>query len=227
MIVYGKQIVFYILQNHPSIIEEIYFAKKIDKKLFNKFTSVGAKINKLDNKKAQSFARGGNHQGFLLKIKDYQFVEIDKLKKKKFLVILDGLTDVGNIGAIIRTCYALGVGGVVICGIKNPSIASIIRTSSGTMLDIPVSLVHNSLDLANELKQVGYSLIGADLDGIDLKNKKEIQNENIALFLGNEGYGLSNRLKKKLDEKLYIRMENGFDSLNVSVAAGILIFSLK
>jgi len=134
---------------------------------------------------------------------------------------------VGNIGAIIRTCYALGVGGVVICGIKNPSIASIIRTSSGTMLDIPVSLVHNSLDLANELKQVGYSLIGADLDGIDLKNKKEIQNENIALFLGNEGYGLSNRLKKKLDEKLYIRMENGFDSLNVSVAAGILIFSLK
>jgi 23S rRNA (guanosine2251-2'-O)-methyltransferase len=227
MIVYGKQIVFYILEKYPEIIQEIYLTKELDKKLFKKFMDIGAKIVRPDNMKAQALARGGNHQGFLLKIDEYEFKTLKDIKKGQFIVVLDGLTDTGNIGAIVRTSYALGVDAVVICGIKNLNLAPIIRTSSGCALDMAICNIENSFDLANELKQVNFSLVGADSSGYDVKNIEANENQKIALFLGNESTGLSNKLIKKLDLKVSIKMENDFDSLNVSVASGILIHSLK
>jgi 23S rRNA (guanosine2251-2'-O)-methyltransferase len=89
-----------------------------------------------------------------------------------------------------------------------------------------VAVVPNSYDLANELKQVGYSLVGADMDGYELKEIQREEKQKVALFLGNESRGLSNKLVKKLDLKVSIGMKNNFDSLNVSVAAGILIYEL-
>jgi len=227
MIVYGKQIVFYILEKHPKMIKQIFLAKEIDKKLFNKFMDVGAKIVRPDNKKAQALAKGGNHQGFLLDIDEFEFAHMKDVKKSDFVVVLDGLSDVGNIGAIVRSCYAMGVDSIIISGLKNFYAAPIVRTSSGAMLDMPIAISYNSYDLANELKQVGFSLVGADMDGYEVKDIQREKNQKIALFLGNEGEGLSNKLKKKLDLKVAINMENDFDSLNVSVAAGILIYELK
>ena len=227
MIVYGKQTVFYILENHPKIIKQIFLTKDIDKKLFKKFMDVGAKVVRPDNMKAQSMAKGGNHQGFLLQIDEFEFADIKDIKKSEFIVVLDGLNDVGNIGAIVRSCYAMGVDGIVVCGLKNFNPAPVIRTSSGAMLDMPVAISFSSYDLANELKQVGFSLVGADMDGFKLKTVERQDKQKIALFLGNESQGLSNKLKKKLDLKVAIEMENNFDSLNVSVAAGILIHQLK
>ena len=227
MIVYGKQIVFYILEKHPKIIKQIFLTKEIDKKLFNKFMDVGAKIVRPDNKKAQALAKGGNHQGFLLDIDEFDFAHMKDVKKSDFIVVLDGLSDVGNIGAIVRSCYAMGVDAIVICGLKNFYAAPIVRTSSGAMLDMPIAISYNSYDLANELKQVGFSLVGADMEGYEVKDIQREKDQKVALFLGNEGDGLSNKLKKKLDLKVSINMENDFDSLNVSVAAGILIYELK
>jgi len=227
MIVYGKQIVFYILEKHPKMIKQIFLAKEIDKKLFNKFMDVGAKIVRPDNKKAQALAKGGNHQGFLLDIDELEFAHMKDVKKGEFIVVLDGLSDVGNIGAIVRSCYAMGVDSIVICGHKNFYAAPIVRTSSGAMLDMPIAISYNSYDLANELKQVGFSLVGADMDGYEVKEIQRESNQKTALFLGNESDGLSNKLKNKLDLKVAIGMENNFDSLNVSVAAGILIYELK
>ncbi len=149
------------------------------------------------------------------------------MKQNNFIVVLDGLTDVGNIGAITRTAYALGVDGIIAAGVKSLNESGVIRTSSGAMLDMPFSLYPNSLDLANELKQSGYALIGATMNGTDLKKYGTItKDDKVALFLGSEGEGLSNKIISKLDLKVSIGMENNFDSLNVSVAAGILIYNL-
>ncbi len=230
MIVYGKQIVFHILDKHPQIINEIYLTKEIDKKLFSKFTKLDKKIIRPDNMKAQSLARGGNHQGFLLDIQEFEFATLTQIKKQSFVLVLDGLTDIGNIGAITRTAYALGVDAIVICGLKQINAAAITRTSSGAMLDIPVALIHNTADVAHELKQIGFKLFGAHMDGEEIsKYTKHTQNsiKQTALFLGSEGSGLSKKILSKLDAKLSISMSNDFDSLNVSVAAGILIHSLK
>jgi len=227
MIVYGKQIVFYILEKHPKLIKQIFLAKEIDKKLFNKFMDVGAKIVRPDNKKAQALAKGGNHQGFLLDIEEFEFTHMKDIKKSEFIVVLDGLTDMGNIGGIVRSCYAMGVDSIVISGLKNFYAAPVVRTSSGAMLDIPIAISYSSYDLANELKQVGFSLVGADMEGYEVKEIQREKGQKTALFLGNESEGLSNKLKKKLDLKVSINMKNNFDSLNVSVAAGILIYELK
>ena len=153
MIVYGKQIVFYILEKHPKIIKQIFLTKEIDKKLFKKFMDVGAKIVRPDNMKAQALAKGGNHQGFLLDIDELEYAQIKDVKKSDFIVVLDGLSDVGNIGAIVRSSYAMGVDAIVICGLKNFYAAPIVRTSSGAMLDMPIAISYSSYDLANELKQ--------------------------------------------------------------------------
>lgn len=226
MIVYGKQVVLYILDKHPSLIKEVIFSKKIDDRIFSKFLRLGLKIQKVDNQKAQALANGGNHQGFFLDIDMPEQSSLTELKRFGFLLVLDGLTDMGNIGAIVRSAYSLGVEGIVISGIQNLKMENIVRSSSGALLDIPFVTLNNSLDVANELSQVGFTLIGADMDGVDIKGFEK-PNSNIALFLGSEGSGLSNKIVKKLDRKVSIKMANEFDSLNVSVAAGILIHELR
>lgn len=226
MIIYGKQVVLYVLDKHPNLIEEIMFSKEIEPKLFKRFTNLNVKIIKLDNKKAQSLAKGGNHQGFFLKLKEFQTSILKDIKNSNFVVVLDGLTDVGNIGAICRTAYSLGVDAVIASNVRHLNFEGIARTSSGALFDIPFCHIQNSLDVVNELKQLGFKLFGASMDGVDLKSV-ENSYEKTALVLGSEGEGLSNKIIKKLDEKVSIKMFNQFDSLNVSVAGGILIYNLK
>lgn len=226
MIIYGKQVVLYVLDRHSDLIEEVMFSKDIEPKLFKRFVSLNKKIIKLDNKKAQSLAKGGNHQGFFLKLREFETETLKNIKDSSFVVVLDGLTDVGNIGAICRTAYSLGVDAIIASNIKQLNFEGIARTSSGALFDIPFCHSQNSLDVANELKQYGFKLYGASMDGVDLKEFKN-NSEKTALILGSEGKGLSNKMLKKLDQKISIKMSNSFDSLNVSVAGGILIYNLK
>ena len=219
MIVYGKQIFFYIVEKHPELIEEIYLAKDLDKKLFSKVNKLNKKIVKLDTMKAQALARGGNHQGFLLKIKYIEYAEIESLKKENFLLVLVGLTDVGNIGAIIRSAYALGVDGVIISGTKI-NLEGIVRSSVGTLLDMPVALFSDTATLINEFKQLGFKTYASDMDGEDVR--EVTFPEKKVLLMGSEGTGLPNRIIKACDNKIKIAMDNEFDSLNVSAAAAIL-----
>ena len=228
MIIYGKQIVLYVLEKHPHLIEEVMFSKEIDKKLFAKFLKLGKKIIKLDNMKAQGLAKGGNHQGFFLKLNEFEYTPLKDIKEMNFILVLDGLTDVGNIGAIARTAYSLGIDGIIASNVKTVNNSGLVRTSAGAMLDIPFTVIPNTLDLANELSQYGFALIGATMDGVDLKKYGKIEkSDKVALFLGSEGEGISPKVAKKLDLKVSIGMENEFNSLNVSVAAGILIYNLK
>jgi 23S rRNA (guanosine2251-2'-O)-methyltransferase len=220
MIVYGKQIFFYIAQKHPELIEEVYLAKELDKKLFSKVNKLGKKIIKLDTMKAQSMARGGNHQGFLLKIKHIEYADIQSLKREDFLLILVGLTDVGNIGAIIRSAYALGVKGVVITGTKSLNLEGVVRSSAGALLDMPVAHFPDTATLINELKQQGFKTYAADMCGKDVREM--IFSKKRALLLGSEGEGIPNRIVKASDEKIKVAMDREFDSLNVSAAAAIL-----
>ena len=124
MLVYGKQVFLYILEKYPNLIEEIILSKELDKKLFSKVSRLNKKIIKVDNQKAQALAKGKNHQGFFLKIKDYELTPFEAMKNFNFLIVLVGVTDVGNIGAIIRSAYALGVDGVILSDIKSLNFGS-------------------------------------------------------------------------------------------------------
>lgn len=225
MIVYGKQVFFYIVKKHPELVEEIYLAKEIEPKLFESIRRLGKKVIRVDAKKAQALAQGGNHQGFLLKVRPFEFLALEACKAHDFLVLLFGVTDVGNIGSIIRTAYSLGVGAVVICGIKSISLEGVARTSSGALFDMPCALAPNALDLLNELKQAGFVLYGATMQGEDIDSVAGAQKR--ALVLGSEGEGIPKRVLAKLDKKVAIPMERDFDSLGVSAAAAILIERMR
>ena len=214
MIVYGKRVVEYIIQKHPDIVKEILIAKKLNKNELKKFSKF--KVKFIDNKLAQKLSHNGNHQGFFAKI-EFAPQEWDIVGDK--ILVLDNVTDMGNIGAIVRTAYALGIDLLIITGINDLKWDRVIRTSAGAALDMKIVSYKNILDIINILKTKGYHLIGADLGGKCKPSKKE----KIALIMGNEGEGLSKKVKEKLDEILTIQMKRDFDSLNVSVAAGILI----
>lgn len=221
MIIYGKQLFLHLLKHHKDKLEEIYLAKEVQKDIFNQIAKVGLKIQKVDNQKAQALARGGNHQGFLAKVKDYEFATLNEIKKSDYLVILYGLSDVGNIGAITRTAYALGAGGIVIVG-KNENLAmqGVVRASSGAAYELPIALCNDGLSLINELKQVGFKIYAANAGG---KSLKEFEFESkIALIMGSEGEGIPNKVLQKCDDILGVNMRKDWDSLNVSVAFGIL-----
>lgn len=220
MIVYGKQIFFYILERHKDLIEQLYLAKECDKTTFAKIVKSGFKIKKLDFKTAQAYAKGGNHQGFLLDIKQSPFADLNEIKKNDFIVMLYGISDVGNIGAIIRTAYALGVGSLIFIGEKL-AMEGVIRTSSGAALDLPIVISNNTLNVINELKQVGFYFYASDSSGKEI-HSIEINNNKKVLILGSEGYGLNSKIIKKCDECVGIAMKNDFDSLNVNAAFAIL-----
>lgn len=220
MIVYGKQIFFYILERHRDLVNEVYLAKECDKATFLKIANFGFKIKKLDFKTAQAYAKGGNHQGFLLDIKEKSFANLNDIKKNDFIVMLCGISDVGNIGAISRTAYALGVGALVFVGEKL-AMEGVIRTSSGAALDLPIVVSNDVLSVINELKQVGFYFYASDGLGKEIHSVK-INNGKKVLVLGSEGFGLAPKILKKCDECVGIAMKNDFDSLNVSAAFAIL-----
>lgn len=220
MIIYGKQLFLYILEKYPQKLIKVQLSKKCEQKLFNKIKRVCGDVVLVDNKKAQALSRGGNHQGFIAEISDLDFVEFSGVKNSNFLLILQGITDVGNIGAIVRSAYAFGVDAIIISGIKSLNLEAIIRTSSGAVFDMPIVLEPNTYDLINELKQIGFRLYGADMNG---KNINDIKfHSKIALMMGSESDGIPNRVKEKLDEIVSIKMAREFDSLNVSAATAIL-----
>ena len=218
MIVYGKRIFYYILENHKDIVKEIILSKKLDKKEFAKLQKFNIPIKIADNKKAQSMSRGGNHQGYFLDI-DFTPKESKNIKELNSVLILDNITDMGNIGAIIRTAYSFGIDTVIVTGINELKWENVIRMSAGAAIDMPILVIKNILDVINDLKTNGFIIVGADMNG-----KHSISSEGkTALVMGSEGEGLSKRVKNKLDEIISIEMKRDFDSLNVSVAAGILM----
>jgi 23S rRNA (guanosine2251-2'-O)-methyltransferase len=224
MIVYGKQICNILMTRHPELIERFILAKELDKKSFAKLKQLGKPIEKVDAKKAQALARGGNHQGWLCDIKPYRYADMTALKETNFLVVLAGLTDVGNIGAIIRSAYALGADGVIVSGIKQLQSEAVVRTSAGAMFDLPVAIIPNLLDLLNELKQKGFTLYGAGMDGEAIEEVQPDQKR--VLVLGSEGEGIPKRAMEKMDKIVTVKMVRPFDSLNVSAAAAILIYRM-
>jgi len=128
MIIYGKQVCFYALEQKEDKIQTVYVAKKniLPQALFHKYHD---KIKFLEEKWAQSMAKGGNHQGILVEMSAFKETTFSEVKNSGFIVVLDGLTDVGNIGAIVRSAYALGADAIIASGVKQLNYAAIARTS--------------------------------------------------------------------------------------------------
>ena len=224
MIIYGKQVCLHALEHHTQKVKTVYVAKKniLPKELFHQYHD---KIKFLEEKWAQSMAKGGNHQGLLIEMEAYEEADFSTIKQSNFIVVLDGLTDVGNIGAIVRSAYALGADAIIATGVKQLNFAAVARTSSGALLEMPFMIAPNILDNFNELGQLGFKVYGAAMDGENVKEM--IFTPKRILVLGSEGKGLSKKVASKVEHMVSIEMKHRFNSLNVSAAAAILIHRMS
>jgi len=225
MLIFAKQPIYYLIKHHPQKIKTLYLAKEIEGKEYSRLMKYDFEIKRIPNEAAIKMSKNGSHQGFLAEVEDYQPSDFKNFLDYNFVLILSSLSDVGNIGAIIRTAYALGVDAVVVSGIKRLNFENIARTSTGALFDLPLAIEHNIYNLLNEFKMAGFTSYGADMDGVDIRDAKIAQKR--VLILGSEGDGLTKRLRSKIDEIVSIKMQREFDSLNVSVAGAILIDRMR
>lgn len=225
MIIYGKQSILHLFKFHSQKIEEIFLAKEVDPRLFRQILKLGLPVVRIDSKKAQAMARGGNHQGMLARIKPLEQAVWRSMLECRSLLILCGVSDVGNIASLARSAHALGVEGMVLEGeFSIKALESIVRLSSGAMLEIPFCFSKSILDGIHQLKQFGFECYGADMKGESVCGVRSCA--KWALFLGSEGMGLGRKIVQKMDKIISIDMRSNFDSLNVGVAGGILMHRL-
>lgn len=164
-----------------------------------------------------------NHQGIVLEIPDYQYADIRELEDCQFLVLLDHLEDTHNLGAIIRTCEAAGVDGVIIPKDRSVSVTdTVYKTSVGTVERVKVFRVTNLVQTMKELQKKGFWFYGTDMHGTSYKELD--YTGKIGIVIGNEGKGMSRLLTEHCDFLAMIPMKGSVNSLNASVAAGIIIF---
>ena len=166
-----------------------------------------------------------NHQGIILKVNDFKYSDLDSFTKKddSLVILLDHIEDPHNFGAIIRTCEAANVDGIIIP--KNRSVdvnSTVIRTSVGATKYVPVAQVTNIKSTIDKLKKDGYWIVGTDMNGtnysqIDYKGKT-------CIIIGNEGSGMARIVRENCDFIAEIPMKGKINSLNASVAAGIIIY---
>ena len=218
MYVYGKN----VAKDIKTKIEKAYVVKNFkDKDILSK---INAPIVYVDKQKLDSMV-DGLHQGIVLKIKDYDFYDIQDLSDD-VIVILDHLEDPHNLGAIIRTCEAAGIKDIVIPKDRSVSINStVMKTSAGCLDRVKIASVTNLVNTINYLKEKGYWVIGTDMIGTDYKDLD--YKGKIVIIIGNEGKGMSRLVKESCDFIASIPMYGEVNSLNASVAAAIILFEAR
>ncbi len=225
MLIYGKQPVKYAIEHHSSKISTLYISKDIDQKEYSALMRYDFELKRIPANAAVQMSRSGNHQGYLADIDELEQSDLKSVAQCEFVLVLCMLTDMGNIGALIRTAYALGVGAVVITGIRSLKQEAVVRSSAGALLDMPFYVADNLYDVMTELKNASHKLYGADMSGCDIE-KIEFSGKR-TLLLGSEDSGIPSRALRRLDKILKIEMTHKFNSLNVSAAGAILMQRLR
>ena len=226
MIVFGKNVARDLLVNNNKKIEKIILQEGFsDKDILSLIEN--RKINVITKQKREiDHLISGVHQGILLYIPDYQYSNIETAYNDEVVVILDHLEDPHNLGAIIRTCEAAGIKSIILPKDRQVQInATVMKTSVGTLDNMNIISVTNLVNTINKLKDNGFWIVGTALDNsVDFKTID--YSGKIALVIGNEGSGISNIVSQNCDFLAKIPMYGKTNSLNASVAAGIMIYEI-
>lgn len=189
-------------------------------------------INYVTKERLDGMSKTGHHQGVIAYAAAYEYAEVEDIlenaRKKDeppFIFILDNIEDPHNLGAIIRTANLAGAHGVIIPKRRAVGLtATVARTSAGALNYTPVAKVTNIAKTIEELKEKGMWFVCADMGG-EMMYKLDLKG-SIGLVIGNEGEGVSRLVKEKCDFVARIPMKGDIDSLNASVAAGVLAYEI-
>lgn len=228
MYVYGRNVAKDLLLGNAKI-KKIYLQDGFsDKEIISLLENANLKCDYLSKKEMDNLALGV-HQGIILAIPDYKYHNLDSILNSTnddVVVILDHIEDPHNFGAIIRTCEAAGIRSIIIPKDRQVQVNStVMKTSVGTAQIMNIVSVTNIVQSMDKLKDAGYWIVGtALLNSVDYR---EINYDGkIAIVIGNEGSGISSLVAKKCDYIAKIPMYGTTNSLNASVAAGIMIYEV-
>lgn len=232
--IFGKNTIESFIES-KSIIEVFIAQNFVDEKILKKLRQNNIKVSVKDKNFLDKITQFGKHQGIAASIKSFEYASINdiiQLGKKKnypFIVALDGVEDPHNVGAIIRTCEAFSVDGIILPKHNScPLNATVAKVSTGALANIKIVQVTNLTQTLKDLKKVGYWVYAAEAfnsqpyENLDYKSP-------VVLVVGSEGFGISRLVKEQADFNIKIQMSGKVNSLNVSVATAILVshISLK
>jgi len=235
----------FTIEGRNAVIEAFRSGKPIDKifildgcqdgpvmTIKREATKHGTLIKYVTKERLDQMSETGKHQGVIAYAAAYEYAEVEDIlenARKKgeapFIFILDNIEDPHNLGAIIRTANLAGAHGVIIP--KNRAVgltATVARTSAGALNYTPVAKVTNISKTIEDLKKEGLWFVCADMGGTTMYNLN--LKGAIGLVIGNEGDGVSRLVREKCDMIASIPMKGDIDSLNASVAAGVLAYEI-
>lgn len=235
----------FTIEGRNAVLEAFRFGKTIDKlfvldgcqdgpvkSIVREAKKTDTIINFVDKERLDRLAGTGHHQGVVAQAAAYEYAEVeDILKAAKdkgeapFIFILDEIEDPHNLGAIIRTANQAGAHGVIIPKRRAVGLtATVAKTSAGAINYTPVAKVTNISKTIEDLKKQGMWFVCADMDGTTMYDLN--LTGPIGLVIGNEGSGVGRLVKEKCDFVASIPMKGDIDSLNASVAAGVLAYEI-
>ena len=235
----------FIIEGRNAVLEAFRAGKTIDKlfvldgcqdgpvkSILREAKKTDTIINFVDKERLDRLANSGHHQGVVAQAAAYEYAEVEDIlnaAKEKgeapFIFIMDEIEDPQNLGAIIRTANLCGAHGVIIPKRRAVGLtATVAKTSAGAINYTPVAKVTNIAKTIEELKKEGMWFVCADMDGQTMYDLN--LTGPIGLVIGNEGAGVSRLVKEKCDFTASIPMKGDIDSLNASVAAGVLAYEI-
>ena len=228
MLVYGKNVINELLDTNTKIYKVFLDNNFNDENIMSKINKKNLKKFHMERNKLDRMCNNGITQGIACDIEEFKYLEIDSIvndKESNFVVMLDSLEDPHNFGAIIRTCECAGVDYIIIPKKRSVSVNSTVyKTACGALSHIKIVEVVNLSNTITKLKDLGYWIYAADMDG---KNFREVDfSGKTCLVIGSEGHGIKQIVKSSCDEVVSLPMKGRINSLNASVAAGILIYEI-
>ena len=232
------------IEGRNSVIELLESKKDINKIFVTKGERHGS-INKIlamakernviivekDKKQMAQMAQTPNHQGVIAIVPPFEYCEIEdilenaKIKNEDpFVLILDGIEDPHNLGSIIRTAETAGVHGIIIPKRRAASVNSTVsKVSAGAVEHIKIARITNISDSIQKLKDNGLWICGTDIDAKNYYYDQDLKGP-LGIVIGNEGQGMSEKVKKNCDFLVKIPMKGKVTSLNASVSTGIVVY---
>lgn len=234
-IIFGINPVLEALRASPKTIEKIYVGQgavnqRVAGEIFSRAREAGVKVDQVDRERLQRLADGGVHQGVAAEVREFEYVELGALidaakasERPPLVVVLDGIQDPHNLGAIIRSAHAFGAHGVVIMKDRAVGITgTVVKASAGATAHCPVARVTNLSRALEELKEAGFWTVAADPEGDQALWQAKLDGP-LAVVVGAEGAGVRKGVLGHCDFRVRIPMVGQVASLNASVSAGVLL----
>jgi 23S rRNA (guanosine2251-2'-O)-methyltransferase len=231
-LIYGKRTVLEVLEAGTPKLQKVILAKGLDKKDSSKVMDLakaaGTPVEWQDRSWHEQHCQGGNHQGLAAMAPDFTYANLTDVLKRApascLLVILDQVEDPQNLGAIIRSCDAVGALAVVIPKDHAVQVTpSVEKVAAGACAHLPVASVVNISQSLEEIKKAGFWCYGLAQEAKDLFDDEAFKGK-VCLVLGSEGKGLRPLVERNCDKVLRLTVRGKVSSYNVSVAAGIALY---